>query len=218
MAEISLDDFLQNTPGQPPLPARPLICLGQEVLNHGRTPRLPHKAPELFVYQASIVRLECNFMDRWVAYNWCYHREALAQKNLDWSIPNARLYNKAFTGRCSFCLQEDHLSQACPRNQNRPWFGWLQDTNIPGQAEEETVKYGTGRQQAGAGAANLPQVQQVQWRLQVWKGLPVPAYLQCMPRVPPCLTLQGGQGGRWPLDQAFPMRSRGLPPSLICSH
>ena len=41
MADISLDDFPQHTPGQPPLPARPPICLGQEVLNHGRTPRLP---------------------------------------------------------------------------------------------------------------------------------------------------------------------------------
>lgn len=75
-----------------------------------------------------------NFDDcRWVAYDRCYRREALAQKNLDWSVPNARLYNEAFTGRarsvprCAHCLQEDHITQACPRNPNRPWFGWVQD-------------------------------------------------------------------------------------------
>jgi hypothetical protein len=52
------------------------------------------------------------------------------------SVPNARLYNEAFTGharavpRCFFCLQEDHLAQYCPRNPNRPWFGWLGDTSL----------------------------------------------------------------------------------------
>ena len=66
---------------------------------------------------------------------------------LDWSMPNARLYNEAFTGhartipRCSFCLQEDHLAQACPRNPNRPWFGWYNNPSaVPsqqaGQAQE----------------------------------------------------------------------------------
>ena len=96
--------------------------------------RFPQKAPELFAYQASIIRAERNFDDRcWVTYDRCDRREALAQKNVDWSIPNARLYNEAFTGhasiipRCSFCLQEDHLSQVCPHNPNRPWFGWLND-------------------------------------------------------------------------------------------
>ena len=98
--------------------------------------RFPEKAPELFAYQASIVRAERNFDDRrWVAYDRCYRREALAQRNLDWSVPNARLYNEAFTGRaraiprCSFCLQEDHVAQTCPRNPNRPWFGWLHDSH-----------------------------------------------------------------------------------------
>ena len=79
------------------------------------------------------MRAERNFDGRrWVAYDWCYRREALAQKNLNWSVPNARLYNEAFTGyarslpRCSFCLGEDHQAQVCPRNPHRPWFGWLQ--------------------------------------------------------------------------------------------
>ena len=56
--------------------------------------RFPEKAPELFAYQASIVRAERNFNDRrWVAYD---------------PLP-----------RCSFCLQEDHVVHMCPRNPNR---------------------------------------------------------------------------------------------------
>ena len=144
MSEISLDDPPPHTPGQPPLPARPPIqdisvwIEKYSVMAALLASRFPEKAPELFAYQASIVRAERNFDDRrWVAYDRCYRREALSQKNLDWSVPNARLYNEAFTGRaravprCSFCLQEDHISQACPRNPNRPWFGWLQDPSIP---------------------------------------------------------------------------------------
>ena len=95
------------------------------------------------------MRAERNFDGRrWVAYDRCYRREALAQKNLNWSVPNARLYNEAFTGharmipRCSFCLQEDHTSQACPRNPNCPWFGWLPDlgasTHTPYQGTPAT--------------------------------------------------------------------------------
>ena len=84
--------------------------------------------------EAAIVRAERNFEDkRWVTYDRCFRREALAAKSLDWSVPNLRLYNEAFTGhartipRCTFCLQEDHGSQVCPRNPNRPWFGWVRD-------------------------------------------------------------------------------------------
>jgi hypothetical protein len=135
MSEISLDDPLPPTPGQPPLLQNISVWVEKfSVMAALLVSRFPQKAPELFAYQASIIRAERNFDDRrWVAYDRCYRREALAQKNLDWSIPNARLYNEAFTGyariipRCSFCLQEDHLAQACPRNPNRPWFGWLND-------------------------------------------------------------------------------------------
>ena len=112
--------------------------------------RFPEKAPELFAYQASIARAERNFDDRrWVSYDRCYRREALAPKNLDWSVPNARLYNEAFTGharavpRCSFCLQEDHLAQYCPRNPNRPWFVWLGDTSL--QPSQSPNHQGSGR-------------------------------------------------------------------------
>ena len=127
MSEIALDDPPVQVPGQPPLPARPPVqdisvwVEKYSVMAALLASRFPEKAPELFAYQASIVRAERNFVDRrWVAYDQCFRREALAQKNLDWSVPNARLYNEAFTGwakalpRCSFCLQEDHVAQYCP--------------------------------------------------------------------------------------------------------
>lgn len=78
--------------------------------------------------------------DRWVSYDRQFRREALARKDLDWSTPNPRLYNEAFTGwarsisRCSFCLQDDHKSDICTRNPNRSLLGWLQETVCsPGQ-------------------------------------------------------------------------------------
>ena len=170
MSEISLDDHVAQIPGQPPLPARPPIqnisawVEKYSVMAALLASRFPDKAPELFAYQASIVRAERNFDDRcWVAYDRCYRREALAQKNLNWSVPNARLYNEAFTGRaravprCSFCLQEDHVAQSCPRNPNRPWFGWLQDpldhfpqhqrpsTSRPPQSAECCRRYNEGK-------------------------------------------------------------------------
>ena len=68
-----------------------------------------------------------------MAYDRQYRRQALAKQDLNWSVTDARLYNEAFTGRphlitrCSFCLQDDHTSSQCPRNPNRPIFGWLPD-------------------------------------------------------------------------------------------
>ena len=127
--------------------------------------RFPEKAPELFAYQASIIRAERNFEGRrWVTYNRCFRREALAQKSLDWYIPNARLYNEAFTWRakavprCTFCLQEDHVAQHCPHNPNRPWPGWFQEpmpfqpnlshqppTTRPPQSLECSHRYNEGK-------------------------------------------------------------------------
>lgn len=79
----------------------------------------PEKTLELFAYQVSIIWAERNFDDwQWVAYDRCYRREALAQKSLDWSIPNTRLYNEAFTGHaqaipcCSDCRRTTQLKLA----------------------------------------------------------------------------------------------------------
>ena len=55
--------------------------------------RFPHKALELFTYQATIVQAERNYEGkRWVAYDHQYRREALARKDLNWSITDSRLY------------------------------------------------------------------------------------------------------------------------------
>ena len=56
----------------------------------------------------------------WVAYDRQFHREALASKDLNWSVPNHRLYNEAFTGRvrsiprCTICLSAHHLRPVNP--------------------------------------------------------------------------------------------------------
>ena len=94
--------------------------------------RFPHKAPELLAYQATIVLTKRNYEGtQWVSYDYHYRREALARKDLNWSVPDARLYNEAFTGRakairqCLFCLQDDHDQDTCPQNPQRPVLGWL---------------------------------------------------------------------------------------------
>ena len=83
--------------------------------------RFPEKAPELLPYQSSIIRAERNYEGKqWVAYDRQYQREALAWKDLNWSVPNVHLYNEAFTGRaravprCSYCLRDYHAASACP--------------------------------------------------------------------------------------------------------
>ena len=88
--------------------------------------RFPHKAPELFGYLAMIVRAERNYeVERWVAYDRQFRRKALARKDLNWSALDPRLFSEAFTGRaksiprCSLCLPDDHLAQACPQNPDR---------------------------------------------------------------------------------------------------
>ena len=91
----------------------------------------PEKAPEFFAYQALIVRAERNYEGkRWVSYDRQFRREALARKDLNWSVTDPRLYNKAFTGRarsiarCIYGLQDDHTAAYCPKN---PMLGWFPD-------------------------------------------------------------------------------------------
>ena len=140
MAEIALDDDTLQTPGRPPAPARlPITDISQWVERYSLmtavlTTRFPAKAPELLAYQATIVRAERNYEGkRWVSYDRQFRREALARKDLNWSVSNARLYNEAFTGRaraiarCSYCLQDDHTATYCPKNPHRPPFGWFPD-------------------------------------------------------------------------------------------
>ena len=146
MSEITTDDNLPNTPGRPPAPARlPITDISQWVERFSimaaiLATRFPDKSPELWAYQATIVRAERNYDGkRWVTYDRQYRREALARKDLNWSVTDPRLYNEAFTGhakaipRCTYCLQDDHSAAFCPRNPTRPYLGYF-PTPVPWQA------------------------------------------------------------------------------------
>ena len=147
MAEVTVDDDLQGS-GRQPAPARlPVTDISQwlerfSLMAAILTTRFPEKAGELFAYQATIVRAERNYEGkRWVSYDRQFRREALARRDLNWSVTDPRLYNEAFTGRaraiarCSYCLQDDHTAPRCPKNPNRPVFGWFPDpSGWPAQA------------------------------------------------------------------------------------
>ena len=61
--------------------------------------RFPLKAPELFAYQALIVRAQRNYEgEHWVMYDWQFRREALARQDLNWSVPDSRRPSQAGPG------------------------------------------------------------------------------------------------------------------------
>ena len=140
MSELTVTDDLPQTPGRSAAPARlPITEISQWIERFSLMAailcrRFPDKAPEFWAYQATIVRAERNYEGkRWVSYDRQFRREALARKDLNWSVTDPRLYNEAFTGRaksiarCNFCLQDDHAGMYCPHNPHRPMFGWLPD-------------------------------------------------------------------------------------------
>ena len=60
----------------------------------------PSKAPQLLAYVKRIVHVSRNFHGMaWVAYDRLYHRQALAQRSLDWAQEDSSLYNEAFVGQ-----------------------------------------------------------------------------------------------------------------------
>ena len=148
MSEISVNDEPPQAPGRPPAPARPPVQEISQWIERFSLfaavlcTRFPDKAPELWAYQATIVRAERNYEGkRWVTYDRQFRRQALARKDLNWSVTDPRLYNEAFTGRarsiarCNFCLQDDHSAAYCPHNPNRPFFSWFPDpTSWPAYA------------------------------------------------------------------------------------
>ena len=94
--------------------------------------RFPENGPELWAYQSTILNAAHSYEGAtWVAYDRQFRREMLAQKDLNWSVPNSRLYNEAFTGRakimqrCQYCLSEDHGSTGCPQHPNPMMVGWF---------------------------------------------------------------------------------------------
>ena len=146
MSEVTSDVAPELVPGRPPPPSRPPVTdISQWVERYAvmaavLAARFPTKAPELFGYLATIVRAERNYeAGRWVSYDRQFRREALARKDLNWSVTDTRLFSEAFTGRarsiprCSICLRDDHLAQLCPQNTDRQWLAWLPGP-VPWQA------------------------------------------------------------------------------------
>ncbi len=128
MAEVVAEDGIVPTThssgsARPPVTSMSLWLERFSVMAAILAIRFPEKAPEFLAYQASIVGAEQNYEGcQWVLYDLQYRREALARRDLDWSVPNTRLYNEAFTGRarviprCSYCLSDDHLVGSYPIN------------------------------------------------------------------------------------------------------
>ena len=111
MSEVTADIDPPQALGRPSPPARlPITEISQWVerffvMAATLVMRFPEKAPELFAYQASIVRAERNYEPgRWVSYDRQFRREALARRDLNWSVPGPRLYSEAFTGRARAML------------------------------------------------------------------------------------------------------------------
>lgn len=153
MSEVCIDDDTSPTQGRPPAPARLPITDISRLLEHFALiadvlcSRFPHKTMELFAYQATIVRAKRNYEGkRWVTYNCQFRREALARKDLNWSITEPRLYNEAFTGRarliarCTFCLQDNHTGTYHPA----PSYVWVVPRPI-GLGHNTVSSYGPAR-------------------------------------------------------------------------
>ena len=92
----------------------------------------PEKGPELWAYPSTILNAAHSYEGAtWVTHDRLFRREMLAWKDLNWSVPNSRLYNEAFTGRakimqrCQHCLLEDHGSTGCPQHPNPMLVGWF---------------------------------------------------------------------------------------------
>ena len=98
--DTSADTTTQRRPGKPPV-----ITIKTWLECYARmaavlVSRFPEKAPELWAYQSTIFKAAHDFDGaNWVAYDRQFRRDKLAKRDLNWSVPNTRLYNEAFTGR-----------------------------------------------------------------------------------------------------------------------
>ena len=143
MAEVSVDEDLSQPHGSGTSPSSlPVTDISQWVERFSLTAavlciRFLEKAPEFFAYQAMIVRAERNYKGRlWIEYGRQFRREALAKKNLNWSVTDTSLYSDAFIGyarmiaRCQHCLQKDHSAMRCPRDPNWDQVALLADAAV----------------------------------------------------------------------------------------
>ena len=112
--------------------------------------RFPEKGPELWAYQMMILGAAHNYEGgSWVAYDSQFWRDMLARKDLNWSTPNARLYNEAFTGRakvipcCLHCVSKYHTTAVCLHNPNPVYVGWFHTHTSPTQTLSSPQRPGT---------------------------------------------------------------------------
>ena len=128
--------------------------------------RFPEKRPELWTYQSTITKAAHNDEgSNWVTYDHQFRREMLARKDLNWSFPNARLYNEAFTGRaksiprCPHCLGDDHSGATCPFNPSPIIIDWLQDNHPLLPSSTTVTPFLQGKPSPGTSRAETPQFQ-----------------------------------------------------------
>ncbi len=119
MSEVGADDL--NPTGHPRLPISDISVWVEKysTLAAILIQRFPEKGPEVLPYQALIVRCERNYRgSQWVVYDRAFRCEALAAHDLNWSLPNPRLFQEAFTERakytprCYVCL-DDRVTYRC---------------------------------------------------------------------------------------------------------
>ena len=84
-------------------------------------PTLQNPATSGPTYMRTVVNASRNYEgSAWAAFDAAYHRWAASRRSLNWSVFDASLYGQAFTGRsrsiprCQFCMEDSHLSRACP--------------------------------------------------------------------------------------------------------
>ena len=96
--------------------------------------RFPEKAPELFAYQATIIRSKWNYKaGRWVAYDRLFWRGRTSIGQY-WTSNCTMRPSRAEPSCCldaATASKDDHADQFCPADPNRPW---LQQQAIYGQA------------------------------------------------------------------------------------
>ena len=132
MGDITSDDVYPGRPATSRPPISDILVWVEKFSTMAAilAKRFPEKAAELFAYQACIVRCERHYRSgQWACYDRAFRREALASKDLNWSVINNRLYQEAFTGRardiprCTLCFEDDHMAQTCPKNPTPAYPG-----------------------------------------------------------------------------------------------
>ena len=81
----------------------------------------------------------------------------LARKDLNLSVPNARLYNEEFTGRakciprCPHCLGDDHTASTCSLNPSPVVLNWVPNSRSFLTPTNTTPLFSQGQARAGVG-------------------------------------------------------------------